>query len=72
VSIRLSNVMAFDADIFGNWGCKPEYYPAAVEKALQGAINVLDNIEERPLDSINEVLPLAFEHKLTKRVIFVP
>ena len=72
VSIRLSNTMAFDADIFGNWGCKPEYYPAVVEKVLHGKINVLDNIEERPLDSINEVLPLAFDHKLSKRVIFVP
>jgi 6-hydroxycyclohex-1-ene-1-carbonyl-CoA dehydrogenase len=72
VPVRLSNIMAFDADVFGNWGCKPEYYPAVVEKVLQGRINVLDNIEERPLDSINEVLPLAFEHKLSKRVIFVP
>ena len=72
VTIRLSNVMAFDADIFGNWGCMPEYYPAAVEKVLTGKINLLDNIDERPLDTINEVLPLAFEHKLAKRVIFKP
>jgi 6-hydroxycyclohex-1-ene-1-carbonyl-CoA dehydrogenase len=72
LSIRLSNVMAFDADVFGNWGCMPEHYPAVVEKVLGGAINILDNIEERPLDSINEVLPLAFDHKLSKRVIFVP
>jgi 6-hydroxycyclohex-1-ene-1-carbonyl-CoA dehydrogenase len=72
VPVRLSNIMAFDADIFGNWGCKPEYYPAVVDKVLRGAINVLDNIEERPLDSINEVVPLAFDHKLAKRVIFVP
>ena len=72
ISVRLSNIMAFDADVFGNWGCKPEYYPAVVKKVLDGAINILDNIEERPLDSINEVLPLAFDHKLSKRVVFVP
>jgi 6-hydroxycyclohex-1-ene-1-carbonyl-CoA dehydrogenase len=72
ITIRLSNVMAFDADLFGNWGCKPEYYPAVVKKVLNGNINILDNIEEHPLDSINEVVPLAFEHKLAKRVIFVP
>ena len=72
VSVRLSNIMAFDADVFGNWGCKPEYYPTVVEKVLKGGINILDNIEERPLGSINEVLPLAFEHKLAKRVVFVP
>jgi 6-hydroxycyclohex-1-ene-1-carbonyl-CoA dehydrogenase len=72
ISVRLSNIMAFDADVFGNWGCKPEHYPAVVRKVLDGAINVVDNIEERPLDSINEVLPLAFDHKLSKRVVFVP
>jgi len=72
VSIRLSNVMAFDADLFGNWGCKPEYYPAVVEKVLQGRINLLDNIEEHPLDSINEIVSLAFDHKLAKRAIFTP
>jgi 6-hydroxycyclohex-1-ene-1-carbonyl-CoA dehydrogenase len=72
ISVRLSNIMAFDADVFGNWGCKPEHYPAVVKKVLDGSINILDNIEERPLDSINEVLPLAFDHKLSKRVVFVP
>jgi 6-hydroxycyclohex-1-ene-1-carbonyl-CoA dehydrogenase len=72
VTVRLSNVMAFDADLFGNWGCKPEYYPAAVDKVLKGNINLKDNIEEHPLDSINEIMKLAFEHKLSKRVIFLP
>ncbi len=72
VTVRLSNLMAFDADFFGNWGCKPEYYPEVVDMALKGDVNILDNIEEHPLDSINEIVPLAFEHKLEKRVIFLP
>jgi 6-hydroxycyclohex-1-ene-1-carbonyl-CoA dehydrogenase len=72
VTVRLSNIMAFDADVFGNWGCKPEYYPEVVDKVLGGGVNVLDNIEEHPLDSINEIVPLAFDHKLEKRVIFKP
>ena len=72
VSVRLSNVMAFDGDLFGNWGCKPEYYPAVVEKVLRGKIDLMSNIEEHPLDSINEITRLAFDHKLSKRVIFVP
>jgi 6-hydroxycyclohex-1-ene-1-carbonyl-CoA dehydrogenase len=72
VNIRLSNVMAFDADLFGNWGCKPEYYPAVVDEVLQGRINVKDNVEIHPLDSINEVFPAALEHKFEKRVILVP
>lgn len=72
VTVRLSNVMAFDADIFGNWGCKPELYPAAVADVLKGRINVRDNVEARPLETINDVIPLALEHKLEKRVIFTP
>ena len=46
VTFRLSNIMAFDADVFGNWGCRPAYYPAVVEKVLSRKINLLDNIEE--------------------------
>jgi len=72
LTIRLSNIMAFDADVFGNWGCRPAYYPAVVEQVLSGKINLLDNIEEKPLDSINEIIPLALDHKLEKRIIFVP
>lgn len=72
VNIRLSNAMAFDADIFGNWGCKPEYYPEVVEEVLAGRVNVRDNVETRPLESINDVMQLAIDHKLEKRVVFVP
>jgi len=72
VNVRLSNVMAFDADLFGNWGCKPEYYPEVVAEVLQGRINVRDNVEARPLDSINDVMQLAMDHKLDKRVVFEP
>lgn len=72
VNIRLSNVMAFDADLFGNWGCKPEHYPAVVEEVLRGNINVRDNVEVHPLDSINDIIPMALEHKIEKRVVFEP
>ncbi len=72
LTIRLSNIMAFDADIFGNWGCRPAYYPPVLEHVLAGKINLLDNIEEKPLDSINEIIPLALGHKLEKRIVFVP
>lgn len=72
VTIRLSNIMAFDADLFGNWGCKPEYYPAVVDKVLNREINIHDNIEEHPLDAMPEIVPLALQHKIEKRVIFIP
>ena len=30
VALRLSNLMAYDADAFGTWGCPPHLYPEAV------------------------------------------
>ncbi len=72
VDVRLSNVMAFDAEIFGNWACVPEHYPAVVSHILGGEINVRDNVEAHPLDSINEVMALANQHKIEKRVVFIP
>ncbi|MBI3534413.1 MAG: 6-hydroxycyclohex-1-ene-1-carbonyl-CoA dehydrogenase, partial [Deltaproteobacteria bacterium] len=72
LQIRLSNLMAFDADVFGNWGCRPAYYANVVDKVLSGKINLLDNIQEFSLDSINQVIAQALEHKLEKRAILVP
>ncbi|MEE8258142.1 MAG: 6-hydroxycyclohex-1-ene-1-carbonyl-CoA dehydrogenase [Sphingomonadales bacterium] len=72
ISLRLSNVMAFDASLFGNWGCSPSHYPAVVEDVLIQKINLLDNIETHPLDEINGLVKLAFEHKLERRAILVP
>ena len=37
-SIRLANLMAFDATLQGNWGCVPELYPAALRMILSGQI----------------------------------
>lgn len=72
VDVRLSNIMAFDAEVFGNWACKPEYYAEVVDQVLSGQVNVRDNIEEHPLDSINELIGLAVDHKLEKRAVLVP
>jgi len=72
VTVRLSNIMAFDADVFGNWGCKPSYYGPVVQDVLDKKINLLDNIELFPLSKMNDVLELAKAHKLTKRAILTP
>lgn len=72
INTRLSNAMAFDATIFGNWGCSPKYYSDVVRDVLNQKINVSDNIESYPLDDINEIIPLSLSHKLEKRAIFTP
>lgn len=72
LELRLSNVMAFDADLFGNWGCSPKYYPAVVKGVLDGSIQLKQNIVEYPLSQLNEVIELANAHKLDRRAIMVP
>ena len=53
----LSRLMAFDADIFGSWGCLPEYYPRVLTMVLEGKIQIEPFIETRPMSTIQE----AFE-----------
>jgi len=72
LELRLSNVMAFDADLFGNWGCSPKYYPPVVEGVLNGSIQLKQNIVTYPLSQLNEVVELANAHKLDRRAIMIP
>lgn len=72
VTVRLSNAMAFDAEIFGNWACKPEYYPAVATAAIKGTLNLKDNVERHPLETINEVIPRVMNHEIARRVVFTP
>lgn len=72
ITVRLSNVMAFDAEVIGNWACKPDLYPNVVREVLAGHIRIKDNIEEHRLDSINEIFTMAMEHKLDRRAVLIP
>jgi 6-hydroxycyclohex-1-ene-1-carbonyl-CoA dehydrogenase len=72
VEVRLSNLMAFDARALGNWGCPPEYYPAALDLVLQGKVQIAPFVEKRPLAQINEVFEAVHRHEIRKRVVLVP
>jgi 6-hydroxycyclohex-1-ene-1-carbonyl-CoA dehydrogenase len=69
---RLSNLMAFNARLQGNWGCLPEYYPAALDLVLSGKVRMKPFVELHPLDDINKIFAAAHAHQLTKRAILVP
>ncbi len=72
VDVRLSNLMAFDATLQGNWGCLPEHYPAALQLVLDGKVRLAPFIERRPLSSINDTFRELHEGKLKKRPVLVP
>lgn len=72
VEVRLSNLMAFDARVLGNWGCPPELYPAALDLVLDGKVQIAPFVEQRPLDDINAVLEAVHAHTLKRRAVLVP
>ena len=72
VELRLSNLMAFDATVQGNWGCLPEHYPAIVELALAGRIALEEFIERRPLASINATFQELHERGSSRRIVLIP
>jgi 6-hydroxycyclohex-1-ene-1-carbonyl-CoA dehydrogenase len=72
VSLRLSNLMAFDATVQGNWGCLPEHYPAVLEMALSGQVALSPFVEKRPLASINATFADLHAHKVPNRVVLIP
>jgi 6-hydroxycyclohex-1-ene-1-carbonyl-CoA dehydrogenase len=72
LELRLSNLMAFDATVRGNWGCPPEQYPAALQMVLDGKIAIAPYIEERPLDDAPRVFEAVKRHEFKRRVILTP
>ena len=72
VTVRLSNLMAFDAVAEGNWGCLPEHYPGALQMVLDGKVQLGPFVERRPLSSVNETLDQIHAHAVRERVVLVP
>ncbi len=72
VEVRLSNLMAFDATVQGNWACLPEHYPAVVDLVLSGRVAIAPFVERRPLASINETFAEIHHRGAERRVILVP
>ena len=72
VELRLSNLMAFDARALGNWGCPPEFYPAALDLVLDGKVLLAPFVETHPLAEINAVFHAVHQREITRRAVMVP
>ena len=72
VELRLSNLMAFDARAIGNWGCPPEFYPAALDLVLDGKVALKPFVETHPLDDINHVFDAVHRREIRRRAVLVP
>lgn len=72
LEVRLSNLMAFDATLRGNWGCDPTLYPEILEWVGQGKVKVGPLTKKFPLSEINKVVELAHRGELKERAVLVP
>jgi 6-hydroxycyclohex-1-ene-1-carbonyl-CoA dehydrogenase len=72
INLRVSNLMAFDATMTGNWGCDAALYPKIVETVIKGEIEIAPFVKRFPLDEINTVIEAARNHTLTERAVLVP
>ncbi len=72
LEIRLSNLMAFDANVIGTWGCKPELYPDVINLVAEGKVKIKPFTETYPMKEINEIFKQTLAHKLKKRSVMVP
>ena len=72
VSVRLSNLMAFDATAQGNWGCLPAHYPNALALVLSGKVKLGPFIEQRPMSRINETFSDLHEGRMRRRPVLLP
>jgi len=72
VELRISNLMAFNATARGNWGCLPEYYPAALQLVLDGKVALGPFVKTFPLDQINEVFQMVHSREIKQRPVLTP
>lgn len=72
VPVRLSNLMAFDATAFGNWGCRPQLYKPALDLIREGKVKVKPFVRHFPMADINAVLDDAQAHKIPERPVLIP
>ncbi len=72
IAVRLSNLMAFDAELFGTWGCPPDAYPAVLGLLIEGRIVIDPFVDFAPMSELNDLLQAMQEHRLDKRMILDP
>lgn len=72
VTVRLSNLMAFDARAEGVWGCPPARYPQVLDLIAAGRVVLGPFVETFPLELVNDVLARLRSKALKRRPVLVP
>ncbi len=71
-TVRLSNLMAFDATAYGNWGCDPALYPECLAMVLDGKVKIRGLVRKESLAETPKILEAVHHHAFAERVVLVP
>ena len=72
VEVRLSNLMAYDAEIRGTWGCPLEAYPAVLELIAAKRVTLDPFVERAPMSRVDEYLAAMHAGRLERRLVLDP
>ncbi len=72
IDVRLSNLMAFDAEIRGTWGCPLEAYPAVLELIARGKVQLDPFVERAPMSHVDDYLAAMHAGRLERRLVLDP
>jgi 6-hydroxycyclohex-1-ene-1-carbonyl-CoA dehydrogenase len=72
ISLRLSNLMAFDATLHGTWGCPPERFPEVLQLIYDGQVVLGPFVEHAPMSQLAKLLDDMAHHRLQRRMILHP
>jgi 6-hydroxycyclohex-1-ene-1-carbonyl-CoA dehydrogenase len=72
LEVRLSNLMAFDGQLIGTWGCKPELYADVIDLIADGKLKLKPYTQTFPMSQINDIFQDTLNHKLLKRSVLTP
>tara|TARA_Y100000034_G_scaffold54178_1_gene66432 strand:+ start:8473 stop:9528 length:1056 start_codon:yes stop_codon:yes gene_type:complete len=72
LEVRLSNLMAFDANIIGTWGCRPELYADVLELVAENKLVIKSFTETFPMSQINGIFQQMLTHQSNRRAVMVP
>jgi 6-hydroxycyclohex-1-ene-1-carbonyl-CoA dehydrogenase len=72
VELRFSNLMAFDATVYGTWGCPPGRYADVLRLVAAGQVVLTPFVDHAPMSRLNELLADMAHHRLSRRMILDP
>jgi len=72
LEVRLSNLMAFDGQLIGTWGCKPELYADVIKLISEDKLKLKPYTQTFPMSKINDIFRDTLDHKLLKRSVLTP